>query len=432
METVLEVSLWSEKVGAVTWEKEKQTGIFEFYGSFSQLNRDIAPLTMPLEDIRRSDRIFQFPAHQGKTFKGLPGMLADSLPDDYGNMIIDEWLASKGLDSATFTPIERLCYIGKRGMGALEYAPAFHDKLLNESSIIEIEQLAKAAREVLDAKEAFRANLKSDDQSIKDILKVGTSAGGAKPKAIIAWNEKSHEVRSGQVQAPEGFGYWLLKFDGLEDKTLGNNPHGIGKIEFAYYRMALACGIWMTECRLLKEQGYAHFMTKRFDRTDKGEKLHTQTLCAIAHFDRDSRYSYEQVFQVMRRLHLPYHSMEQLYRRMVFNVVFRNQDDHTKNHSFVMDRSGMWQLAPAYDLCYSYSVLGRWTNQHQMSINNKRSNFGYEDLLAVARNMGIKCAKEVIAQIVDVALRWSDYAEEAEVRPEHIQLIKSNLTIIYP
>ncbi len=430
MDTILEVNLWGEKVGAAVWDEEKEIGIFEFYDSFARLNWDIAPLTMPLEDIRRSDRIFQFPAHKGKTFKGLPGMLADSLPDDYGNKIIDEWLASRGLNSETFTPIDRLCYVGKRGMGALEYAPAINDKILNESSVIEIEQLTELAREVLNEKETFQANLKMENKPIKDILKVGTSAGGAKPKAIIAWNEKSNEVRSGQVEAPEGFEYWLLKFDGVEDKKLNDNPLGIGKIEYAYYKMALDCGIRMTECRLLREKEYAHFMTKRFDRTDKGEKLHTQTLCAIAHYNRDERYSYEQAFQVMRRLDLPYENMEQMYRRMVFNVLARNHDDHTKNHSFIMNTKGEWELAPAYDLCYAYSASGKWTNQHQMSLNNKRTDFEYTDLLTVANNMSIKSAKEIITQVAEVVLKWTDYAKEAEVKPEHIELIKSNLRVL--
>ncbi len=430
MNTILEVSLWGEKIGAAVWNKEKETGIFEFYDSFARLNWNIAPLTMPLNDIRRNDRIFQFSTHKGKTFKGLPGMLADSLPDDYGNKIIDEWLVSQGLNSETFTPIDRLCYVGKRGMGALEYTPAINDKMLNESSVIEIEQLTELAREVLNEKETFQTNFKIENKSIKDILKVGTSAGGAKPKAIIAWNEITNEVRSGQVKAPENFGYWLLKFDGVEDKKLNDNPLGIGKIEYAYYKMALDCGIRMTECRLLKEKKYAHFMTKRFDRTNNGEKLHTQTLCAIAHYNRDERYSYEHAFQVMRRLGLPYENMEQLYRRMVFNVLARNHDDHTKNHSFIMDTSGEWELAPAYDLCYSYSTSGKWTNQHQLSLNNKRSDFEYSDLLSVATNMDIKFSKEIISQISEVVSKWMDYAKDSDVKPAHSELIKSNLRLL--
>ncbi len=425
MDTIIEVSLWNEKVGAMVWDKDKEIGIFEFYDSFAKMDLDIAPLTMPLEDIRRGDRIFQFISNRGKTFKGLPGMLADSLPDDYGNRIIDEWFASRGMNSVEFTPIDRLCYVGKRAMGALEYQPSNHDNRLDESSAIEIDQLAELARTVLNERATFQANLKKEDKSIKDILKVGTSAGGAKPKAIIALNEKTNEIRSGQVKAPKGFTYWLLKFDGVEDKKLSDNPLGIGKIEYSYYKMALDCGIDMMECKLLREKGYAHFMTKRFDRMDNGDKLHTQTLCALAHYDRDGRYSYEQAFQVMRRLGLPYNSMEQMYRRMVFNVIARNHDDHTKNHSFIMKKSGEWELAPAYDLSYSYSASGKWTSQHQMSLNNKRDNFEYSDLLAVANNMGIKFPKEIIDNIVEVVSQWASYAKEAEVSPEHIEKIQS-------
>jgi serine/threonine-protein kinase HipA len=430
MDTILKVTLWDKEVGVVAWDNEKEIGVLEFYDSFSQSNWDVSPLMMPLEDIRRDNKIFQFPIHKGKTFKGLPGMLADSLPDDYGNRIIDEWLASKGLDSYRFSPIDRLCYVGKRGMGALEYEPANNDKALNESSTIDIEQLTQLAREVLNEKEVFRENLKTANKSIKDILKVGTSAGGAKPKAIIALNENTKEVRSGQVKAPEGFNYWLLKFDGVEDKKLNDNPLGIGRIEFAYYKMALDAGINMSECKLLEENEYAHFMTKRFDREDNGNKLHTQTLCAIAHYDRDERHSYEQAFQVMRRMGLPYIDMEEMYRRMVFNVIARNHDDHTKNHSFLMGKTGNWKLAPAYDICYSYSSSGKWTNQHQMSLNNKRDNFEYADLLAVANNMGIKSATKIIARIIEIISKWPDYAKEANVLPEHAEQIKKNLRIL--
>ncbi|GHV10378.1 toxin HipA [Bacteroidia bacterium] len=427
METILNVKLWEKPVAAVVWDKKKDLAVFEFYDSFAIEQLDVAPLVMPLEDILRGDKVFSFPAHKGNTFKGLPGLLADSLPDDYGNKILDEWFASKGLSVSEFTPLDRLCYVGKRGMGALEYEPANKDASLNESSRIEIVQLTELAREVLNKREAFQANLLKGDKAILDILKVGTSAGGAKPKAIIAWNEKTGEIRSGQVKAPEDFSYWLLKFDGVEDRKIGDNPSGIGRIEYAYYQMALASGIEMTESRLLTEGKYAHFMTKRFDRTDKGEKLHTQTLCAMAHYDRDGRYSYEQAFQTMRKLHLYYPDIEQMYRRMVFNVVARNQDDHTKNHAFIMDKTGQWKLAPAYDLCYSYSPSGKWTSQHQMSLNNKRDNFTKDDLLSVAKNMDIKNGREIIQDVVEVVSKWEVYAQEAGVKKEYSLQIKETL-----
>jgi serine/threonine-protein kinase HipA len=428
MNTVLNVVLWEKKVAAVVWDTEKEYATIEFYESFAKEGFDIAPLTMPMKDILRGDRLFSFSAHKGKTFKGLPGILADSLPDDYGNSVIDEWFASKQM-TVSVTPLDRLCYVGKRGMGALEYEPANEDKVLNESSHIEIAQLAELAKEVFNHRAAFQASLRHKDKAIFDILKVGTSAGGAKPKAIIAFNEVTKEVRSGQVKAPDGFTYWLLKFDGVEDNRLKDNPVGIGRIEYAYYKMARACGIEMTESRLLTEGKQAHFMTKRFDRTDVGEKLHTQTLCAMAHFDRDERYSYEQVFQVMRKLHLSYLEMEQMYKRMVFNVVARNHDDHTKNHSFIMDKIGQWSLAPAYDLCYSYSPSGKWTNQHQLSLNNKRDSFTVDDLISVANKMDIKKAPEIIQQVVSTVSQWEFYAKAADVKTEHIKHIKHTLRL---
>jgi len=423
METIIKVKLWNHEVAALVWDKKQESGVLEFFPSFPALGLEIAPLKMPLNDITRGERIFQFPANKNKTFKGLPGMLADSLPDDYGNSVIDEWLTSKGLDVAEVTPVDRLCYVGKRGMGALEYEPAINDRFLNESSILEIKQLTELAKEVLNKRTSFNAELHNGEKAYLDILKVGTSAGGAKPKAIIAFNEKTNEVRSGQVPAPKDFTYWLLKFDGVEEKKIKDNPLGIGKIEYAYYKMALDCGIRMMESRLLPDGKYAHFMTRRFDRLDDGSKVHVQTLCAIAHFNRDGRYSYEQAFQVMRQLHLPYSDMEQFYRKMVFNVVARNHDDHTKNHAFIMDTDGEWSLAPAYDLCYSYSPSGTWTKEHQMSLNNKRDDLRYSDLTAVASSVGIKAANDIIGHIVEVVSRWNDYACDADIRKEHIKQI---------
>ncbi|HBB91276.1 MAG TPA: type II toxin-antitoxin system HipA family toxin [Bacteroidales bacterium] len=429
MESILEVTIWGKKVGVLAWDKSNDLGVFEFYDTFASFNLDLAPLTMPRDVVFGGDRIFSFPEHRVKTYKGLPGMLADSLPDDYGNAIIDEYFASRGFESVEITPVDRLCYVGSRGMGALEFHPAWDVKQLNSSSVIELGHLTALAGEILNAREKFQASLRNDDLSVQDILRVGTSAGGAKPKAIIAWNEKTNEVRSGQVKAPEFFSYWLLKFDGVSDNRLNDNPLGIGKIEYAYYRMASDCGIKMSDCRLLPDGKYSHFMTRRFDRRDDGTKLHVQTLCAIAHFNRDGRYSYEQAFQVMRRLHLPDGDMDQFYRRMVFNVVARNHDDHTKNHAFLMNDSGEWELGPAYDLCYSYSPTGKWTSEHQMSVNNKRSGFEYADLIAVSKNMGIRSAKEIIDQVNEVVSRWSDYARDAGVQQEYAEEIGRNLRL---
>ena len=428
METVINLKLWNENVAAVAWDKEKEFAIIEFYDSFAKKAWNIAPLQMPINDILRGERIFNFPANKSKTFKGLPALLADSLPDDYGNSIIDEWFASKNM-LVEISPLDRLCYIGKRGMGALEFEPANTDYLLNESSALEIKELTTLAEEILNKRTAFQTNLQKQNKAVYDILRVGTSAGGAKPKAIIAYNEITGEVRSGQVQAPEGFSYWLLKFDGIENKKTKDNPLGMGKIEYAYYKMATDCGIIMTNCRLLEEGQKAHFMTQRFDRTENGEKLHSQTLCAIANFDRDERYSYEQIFQTIRQLNLSYSEHEQMYKRMVFNIIARNHDDHTKNHSFLMDKSGKWGLAPAYDLCYAYSPTGKWTNKHQLSLNGKRARFTLQDLLQFAEKQDIKNAKEIVQQILDVVAKWTAYAEKYNVNPEFIKTIQENLIL---
>lgn len=429
MNSVIKLTLWGKEVAAVTWNAGKEIGVIEFFASFVNDGLDIAPLLMPLNDRQRGERIFSFPALRAKTFKGLPGLIADSLPDDYGNSVIDEWFASRQL-SLQVTPLDRLCYIGKRGMGALEYVPANYDRSLDESSPLVISELVSLANRVLNQRDQFQADLRENTSTLIDILKVGTSAGGAKPKAIIAFNETTNEVRSGQVKAPEGFTYWLLKFDGVEGGKIKDNPAGIGSIEYAYYKMAVDCGIIMTECRLWHENNHAHFMTKRFDRTDNGEKLHTQTLCAMAHFDRDERYAYEQLFQTMRRLYLSYPEMEQMYRRMVFNVVSRNHDDHTKNHAFLMDKSGKWSLAPAYDLCYTYAPSGKWTNQHQLSLNGKRDNFTLDDLLSTGQKLDIKNPMIIIEQITSVVSQWEMYAKNAEVKREHSKQVQDNLRLL--
>lgn len=428
METVVNITLWGENVAAFAWDSNREVGVIEFYASFLKNDWDIAPLMMPLEDLQRGERIFSFTNLKSKTFKGLPGLIADVLPDDYGNSIIDEWFAVKG-KNVELTPLDRLCYIGKRGMGALEFEPVNADELLNTSSQIEMHELVDLAKQMLDKRTSFNANLEQNKEALIDILRVGTSAGGAKPKAIIAYNEQTNEVRSGQVKAPDGFGYWLLKFDGVEGGTIKDNPLGIGRIEYAYYQMALDCGIEMMESRLMEEGQQAHFMTKRYDRSENGEKLLTQTLCGMAHYDRDERYSYEQLFRVMRRLNLDYPDFEQLYRRMVFNIIARNHNDHTKNHSFMMNKKGTWLLSPAYDLCYTYAPSGQWTSQHQMSVNGKRDNFTLDDLIKVGTDQGVKNPSQIIKTITSVVSVWSNYASKNNVNPTFSKQIQENLRL---
>lgn len=422
---IVDVTLWNKNVGSLLWDNNKNVSIFEFDDKFLKSDLNISPIIMPLN--KAKNRTFSFLENRNNCFKGLPGLIADSLPDKFGTQILTEWYANKGLSSQSITPLDNLCYVGKRGMGALEFSPSEEFGALEKSSKINIGELTELARKVLNNREEFRANLKEEKGSYLDLLKLGTSAGGAKPKAIIAYNPLTQEVRSGQVKAPSGFGYYLLKFDGVEDSKLSDNPRGVGNIEFAYYKMATDCNIDMMPSSLLVEGNYSHFMTMRFDRTDTGEKIHSQTLAAVGHLDRDSRCSYEQAFEIMRRLKLPYSSQEQMFRRMVFNVLARNHDDHTKNHSFLMDKLGNWKLSPAYDICYSYSSTGKWTANHQLSLNGKRNDFTLTDFSKVAENMQINNSKQIIEEVKNVVSNWKQYAKDAGVIIEHLEKIQSSL-----
>ncbi len=416
VETAL-VRLWGHLVGAVAWDRDRRAATFEFAPEFLDLGLDLAPLTMPLKVARRGDPRFTFPALPAPAFHGLPGLLADALPDAFGNSVIDAWLARQGRDPAEFSPIERLCYTGRRAMGALEFEPAVQDSF-DRSVPVQVAQLVELARTVADSRARFSQNLDRDDgdSALRDIIRVGTSAGGGRPKAVIAINDATGEVRSGQVEAPEGFRHWLLKFDGVHDGQLGE-PAGYGRIEYAYAGMAAACGIIMTECRLLEEGGRAHFMTRRFDRPGGKRRLHLQSLCAVAHMDFNdpTRWSYEQAFQVMRELRLPYPDAEQQFLRLAFNVAARNQDDHTKNIAFLMDEEGAWRLSPAFDLTYAYNPAGDWTARHQMSVAGKRDGVERADLLALAREMNIRQADDLLDQVQDAVSRWPEFAAAAGV-----------------
>ncbi|MBO5612423.1 MAG: type II toxin-antitoxin system HipA family toxin [Prevotella sp.] len=428
---IVDISLYNKKIGAAYWDGKNDCCIFEYDPKFISSGLEVAPLIMPLQKSRQIP--YSFTENRNKCFSGLPGLLADSLPDKYGAEKIDAYFASKGIPDEEITPLDRLCYIGKRGMGALEFEPSDSYKELDESTSLNIKEIVDIAQEIFNNRAGFQDMLRQKDKRIIDILKVGTSAGGAKPKAIIAYNEKTEEVRSGQVKAPEGFGYWLLKFDGgkfLENEQICDNPKGIGQIEYAYYLMAKECRIDMNECRLLEEGDNHHFMTRRFDRTDKGDKIHMQTLAAIAHYNRDERHSYEQIFEVMRKMNLHYKEQEQMFRRMVFNVATRNHDDHTKNHSFLMDTNGKWRLAPAYDLCYSYNPKGKYTKGHQMYLNGKKADFDFEDLKAVADKIGINKGTEIINEIMDVACSWKEFAEKAGVNKFYANEIERNIIIL--
>ncbi len=410
--SVANVMLWGKRVGAVAWDEDRRLASFEYDSSFLSSGLDVAPLTMPLERT-----IYTFPELPFRTYHGLPGLLADALPDSYGTKLIDVWLRKQNRSADSFNSVERLCYMGTRGMGALEFQPAMVRG--QRSTRLEVVELVDLARQVLSQREELLVNLTGDKAKALDaVIRVGTSAAGARAKAVVAWHPETQEIRSGQVTAPEGFQYWLLKFDGVSGSALGD-PEGFGRIEYAYHRMAKAAGVDMTECRFLEEGGRAHFMTRRFDRAGDGAKVHAQSLCAMAHYDFNApgTCSYEDALSTCQHLGLGQPALAQVFRRMVFNVIARNQDDHTRNIVFLMDADGTWRLAPAFDVIWSYNPKGEWTNRHQMTINGKQRGFTADDLLAVASRFGIKKARETIAEIGAAVRDWPGFAKEAGVEP---------------
>lgn len=430
MITTAFINIWNKRVGAIAWDSTTGVGSFEYEPSFLANGLDLSPLKMPLLDAE--GRIFSFPdLRDTGTFKGLPGLLADVLPDKYGNSLINAWLSKNGRPANSMNPVEQLCFTGKRGMGALEFEPVI-PKTNNTATKIELDSLINIAREILSGRQHFNANLSEDEaKALSDILKIGSSAGGARAKAVIAFNATTKEIRSGQADAPAGFTHWLLKFDGVSDQQLGTSS-GYGRVEMAYHLMAKEAGIDMTECRLLEENDRAHFMTRRFDREHSKDKLHVQSFCAIAHYDFNdiTSFSYEQLFETMRSLLLPYTNAEQLYRRMVFNVMARNCDDHTKNFSFIMNKTGEWKLAPAFDICHAYRPGSEWVNQHSLSINGKRQGITRNDLLEVARNMNIKKAADIIDQIKNVVSKWNDFAKQTNVKDDLCAAINKTLLLL--
>ena len=422
MVDVARVNMFGMPLGTFRWDDQYQAAQFEYDRSFLGRGIEPSPLMMPV----REGRVYSFASLNRETFMGLPGMLADSLPDTYGRALFDRWLALTGRTSSN--PIETLCFLGRRCMGALEFEPAM-EVTYDESQRFEIDSLVEVARDALREKEGFGVNLADDTKfAIAEILRLGTSAGGQRAKAIIAYNKTTGEVRSGQVEAPEGFDYYLIKLDGVSAKAGFRETENYGRLEYSFYKLATACGIEMTECSLVEENGRAHFLTKRFDR-ESGKKVHMQTLCALAHYDfRLLRgYSYEQAFNVMRALRLPYSAAREMFRRMVFNVVVRNQDDHTKNISFLMNQDGKWRLSPAYDMGYAYNPNGGWTAMHQMSIGGKFDGITRKDLLAFAKANNIKDAPELIDEVQEAAARWPVMAAECGVPSAMINKIIPNM-----
>ncbi len=428
MSTVAEIRMWGTRVGAIALPDGGQVATFQYEPDFLHSAIEISPLMMPL-----SSQMYSFPALAQQTYHGLPGLVADSLPDKFGNAIIDSWLSGQGRQ---LNAVERLCYTGTRGMGALEFYPLAGPPVKNSSKIY-IDKLVGLASDILSQRLELQTSFKDSNQedAARDILRVGTSAGGARAKAIIAWNPVTNDVRSGQIEAGSGYEYWLLKFDGVSgnsDKEL-DDPQGYGTIEYAYWQMATKAGITMTPCRLFEEGGRRHFMTRRFDRTESGAKLHMQSLGALAHFDYNlpGATSYEQAFAVMKKLGLPMQAVEEQFRRMVFNVVARNQDDHVKNIGFLMDKKGKWSLSPAFDITYSHQPGGAWTASHQMTINGKTDDFTQADFNACARTVSLKRGrcKTIMAEVTAAVTQWQDFADVAGVLPAHRDKIQTALRL---
>ena len=431
--SVAEVRLWGRTTGAVSVDGPGGVAAFEYTPEFRRSGIEVAPLQMPL-----GPSVYRFPELPRGTFHGLPGMLADALPDTFGNAVINQWLAAQGRLPGEIDAVERLCYTGTRGMGALEFHPAAGPHA-TESTPVDIAALVALASDVLRDRGTLTTTMDAGrEEALREILRVGASAGGARAKAVIAWNRQTNEVRSGQVPAPPGFEHWLLKFDGVRnnrDKELAD-PQGYGAVEYAYALMAQAAGIEMTECRLFEEGGRRHFMTRRFDRFEDGGKRHMQSLGALGHFDFNAAgaHSYEQMIAVMRRLELPMRDIEQQVRRTAFNIVARNQDDHVKNIVFLMDRQGRWSLAPAFDVMYGYNPDGAWTSRHQMSLNGRRDGFDREDFRALERTASMKRGRgtAILEEVIATVSRWRDFAEEAAVDPVLADEVHRNLRLEFP
>jgi len=432
---VVNVSYDDALVGAVSFDTDTGNGAFEYDAKFIQKGVELSPIKMPL-----SAQIYSFPALGYETFRGLPGLVADSLPDDFGNAVLNAWVASQGKAPENITPLERLQYTGKRGMGALEYTPATRLKSLNASEKIEVESLVSIAQEILDSREGFVASLnhpgEDDREAMLSLLSVGMSAGGARPKAVLAFSDDFTQVRSGQVKVPAGFNHCLMKFDGVNEhnknhETFGD-PQGYGAMEYVYYLMAKQCGIKMMPSRLLEEGSRRHFVTQRFDRIGN-KKVHMQTLNGLAHVDyrQPGSYSYAELFAIARKLRVSAMDAQELLKRLVFNIVARNHDDHSKNFAFLLVEN-KWQLSPAYDLAYSYKPGSKWVNSHWMTLNGKRDDFNREDLYSLQKLVP-SFTKPKIDKLIDKTVehvaQWRKLAKNNDVPEFLIKEIDSNLRL---
>ncbi len=409
--SVIEVRAWDQRVGAVALDPRLGYYAFAYAPEWRRTGIELAPLTLPRD---AQPDVFIFPNLPEATFHRLPGLLADALPDAFGNALIDAWMATQGMAKNEITTLDRLAYMGKRGMGALEFKPA-RGSHSESSAPLEMKSLVEEARKLIEG------NLSVDHEAraaLANILRVGTSAGGARAKAVIAWNPGTNMIRSGQFDVAPGFEHWLLKFDGVgRDAELGTGGD-YGRIEYAYHLMAKQAGIEMSACRLLEENGRAHFMTRRFDRdavNGRTVKHHVQTLCAMDHLDFRQRgtHAYAQLFLAVQRLKLAEPALEQVFLRMGFNVMARNCDDHTKNFAFRLKQGQDWELAPAYDVTHAHNPKGEWTYQHLMSVNGKFNDITRDDLLQEADRFGVRRPKDRLAEIRAALENWPACAREA-------------------
>ena len=421
---VIEVRIWGQRVGAVAPDPRLGCYVFAYEPAWQRTGIELAPLTLPLDDLRPS---FAFPELSEPSYKRLPGLLADALPDDFGNALIDAWMAAKGVEKRAITTLDRLAYMGKRGMGALEFKPA-RGAHRESAEPLEMKNLVEAARKVV------HGDLSGDvhaQAALANIIRVGTSAGGARAKAVVVWNPQTNEIRSGQFDAAPGFDHWLLKFDGVgKDSELGGSAD-YGRIEYAYHLMAEAAGIRMSPCRLLEESGRAHFMTRRFDRdVADGQtiKHHMQTLCAMNHLDYKQRatHAYAQLFMAVAQLELGDDAIGQAFRRMAFNVMAKNCDDHSKNFAFRLKQGGTWELAPAYDVTHAYNPKGEWTYQHLLSVNGKFSDIARADLLVEAERFGVRRPLDALADVRAALDAWPQFASAAGLTTQTINDISAD------
>jgi len=421
---LIEVRCWGTRVGAVALDPSSGFYVFEYDPRWSDKGVQLAPTTMPVGG--RAQR-FVFPNLPPVTYHRLPSMIADSLPDDFGNALTTAYLANEGVRPEAITPLDRLAYLGSRGMGALEFRP-LRGPRTRKATAIHLSELVVAARSALSGEISSEAGT---TDAIKHLIAVGTSAGGARAKAVVALNPITNELRSGQVPADPGFEHWLLKLDGVSpDLDLGVSGN-YGRIEYAYSKMAAVAGIEMTECRLLEEGGRAHFMTRRFDRTKDGEKIHVQSLCALAHLDfkQIGAHDYAQLFQQIDQLDLGAEARAEAFRRMVFNVAAANCDDHSKNFSFVLIEGGEWRLSPAYDVTHAHAPGGTWTNEHLMAVNGKRAAIDRDDVETVADRFAVPGAAHVIEQVLAAVDEWPRHADEAGVPEAVAQTVTTHIDL---